>query len=215
MVQRTQLLGGSRGVFSGLAPHVKAILAFTVIYMLAGTVYALGRGNQEFVLYVGVMFVLIFVIGLVHRDVGLGGGILAAMSLWGLAHLVGGLVPAPEGWPTSKPDGVIYTLWIIPEYLKYDHIVHAFGFGTTTWICWRGMESIAGRLLDPTFGRLVLAAAAGSGFGALNEVIEFFATLALPETGVGGYINTGWDLVANLVGCSIAALMIRWTNRVS
>jgi hypothetical protein len=46
------------------------------------------------------------------------------------------------------------------------------------------------------------------GFGAANEVVEFLATLALPETNVGGYENTGWDLVANVVGCVIAALLI-------
>jgi hypothetical protein len=47
------------------------------------------------------------------------------------------------------------------------------------------------------------------GFGALNEVIEFIAVLTLPNTNVGGYENTGWDLVANLVGTIIAALVIR------
>jgi hypothetical protein len=56
---------------------------------------------------------------------------------------------------------------------------------------------------------LVLCAAAGMGFGALNEVIEFIAVLTLPNTNVGGYENTGWDLVANLVGTIIAALVIR------
>ena len=48
---------------------------------------------------------------------------------------------------------------------------------------------------------------------ALNEVIEFFATLSMPKTNVGGYINTGWDLVANLVGSSAAALLIYSTQR--
>jgi hypothetical protein len=56
---------------------------------------------------------------------------------------------------------------------------------------------------------LALCAAAGMGFGALNEVIEFIAVLTLPNTNVGGYENTGWDLVANLVGTIIAALVIR------
>ena len=47
------------------------------------------------------------------------------------------------------------------------------------------------------------------GFGALNEVVEFAATLSVPETNVGGYVNTGWDLVSNLVGCITAAILIR------
>jgi hypothetical protein len=59
----------------------------------------------------------------------------------------------------------------------------------------------------------VLCAAGGMGFGALNEVVEFVAVLTLPETNVGGYENTGWDLVANLVGCVLAAVLIRLMDR--
>ena len=43
-------------------------------------------------------------------------------------------------------------------------------------------------------------------------MIEFTATLLLPNTNVGGYVNTGWDLVSNLVGAVCAACWIRWTN---
>jgi len=42
------------------------------------------------------------------------------------------------------------------------------------------------------------------GLGALNEVVEFAATRLMPRTNVGGYENTGWDLVSNLAGCLIA-----------
>jgi hypothetical protein len=60
----------------------------------------------------------------------------------------------------------------------------------------------------PSLGLMVLAAAAGMGLGALNELVEFVATLLIPETNVGGYLNTGWDLVANFVGASFAAAVI-------
>jgi hypothetical protein len=51
------------------------------------------------------------------------------------------------------------------------------------------------------------------GFGAFNEVIEFAATQTVPETNVGGYVNTGWDLVSNMVGSFIAAGLIWWKGR--
>ena len=66
-----------------------------------------------------------------------------------------------------------------------------------------------GTPLKPTPGMLCLCAAAGMGFGALNEIVEFFAVLMLPETNVGGYTNTGWDLVSNLVGATLAVIVIR------
>ena len=53
------------------------------------------------------------------------------------------------------------------------------------------------------------------GFGGLNEVIEFFLTLTLPETNIGGYINTGWDLVSNLVGVIAACVLIAWRHQVA
>jgi hypothetical protein len=49
------------------------------------------------------------------------------------------------------------------------------------------------------------------GFGALNEVLEFIAVLTIPNTNVGGYENTAWDMVSNLVGSTIVAMLIRLT----
>jgi hypothetical protein len=55
-----------------------------------------------------------------------------------------------------------------------------------------------------TPGIAVLVAFMGMGVGALNEVVEFFASRTFAAN-VGGYVNTGWDLVANLLGCAVAA----------
>jgi hypothetical protein len=67
----------------------------------------------------------------------------------------------------------------------------------------------------PTLRMLTLCRAASMGFGGLNEVIEFFLTLTLPETNIGGYINTGWDLVSNLVGVTLACGLIVRCHRSS
>ena len=50
---------------------------------------------------------------------------------------------------------------------------------------------------------------AGLGVGAFNEIIEFFATVIIPETGVGGYENTSLDLISNLIGAIIAMSYIK------
>jgi hypothetical protein len=100
--------------------------------------------------------------------------------------------------------------------LKYDQVVHAYGFGLVTWACWQALRSaFAGRVdsVPPTIGLLTLCVAAGMGFGAFNEVVEFVATLVLPRTNVGGFINTGWDLVSNFVGTVVAAALIRFQSR--
>jgi hypothetical protein len=188
-----------------LARGAWAVVVFTALYLALAGVATLVTGNSEFVYYIVVMLVLTGVVAAVHARVGFRTGVLWALSLWGAAHMAGGLVPAGEV-------GVLYNLWLIPGLLKYDQLVHAYGFGVTTGVCW---ESLRPALEDPRPrpGPLVLCAAGGMGFGALNEVVEFVAVLTLPETNVGGYENTGWDLVANLVGCVLAAVLIRLMDR--
>lgn len=196
-------------------PRLLPLAGFTALYMIAAVVGSMVQGNKEFIFYIVVMLVLIGAVMLVHRAVSLTSTLLWALSIWGLLHMAGGLVPLPKGWPYNGDQAVLYSWWIIPQKLKYDQIVHAYGFGTTTWVCWHSLKSIlshaGGFQLKPTFGLLVLSAAAGAGFGALNEVVEFIAVLTIPNTNVGGYENTGWDLVANLIGASIAAIMIRFS----
>ena len=198
-----------------LTRGVQGVLAFTLAYLVAAVIGALATGNSEFILYIGIMAVLIGVIAFVHYRVNLMLATLWALTGWGAAHMAGGLVPVPESWPINGDIRVLYSLWLIPERLKYDQVLHAYGFGVTTWVCWQGLRSVLVQFgpVRPTFGLMVLCAAAGMGFGALNEVIEFTATLLVPETNVGGYVNTGWDLVSNLTGTVIAATLIVLTGR--
>jgi Predicted membrane protein (DUF2238) len=197
--------------------RLRPVAAFTFGYLAIALTAGLRAGNSEFLFYIGVMLVLIGVVAAVNRAVELTTGTLWALSLWGLAHMAGGLVVVPSGWPVNAESRVLYSLWLIPGRMKYDQVVHAYGFGVTTWVCWQGLKSAvrkkSGRAPSPTFGLLALAAAAGLGFGALNEVVEFVATLTMPETNVGGYVNTGWDLVSNTVGALTAIVLIRLRDR--
>ena len=187
------------------------VIVFTCIYMLAAIATALLLGDLEFLYYIAVMLVLIYVVWAVRRAVGLTGAVIWGLSIWGLAHMAGGLLPLPESWPIDDGSRVLYSLWLFPGYLKYDQVVHAYGFGVATWVCWQGISGAIrnrGGQATPTAGLMVLSATAGMGLGALNELIEFIATLLIPETNVGGYLNTGWDLVANFVGATSAAVII-------
>ncbi len=190
-----------------------SLVVFTAAYFVLACITALALGNREFVFYIVVMALLIGVITRVHRRSHLGGPLLWCLSLWGLLHMAGGLVPIPPDWPREGPHAVLYSLWLVSGWLKYDQLVHAYGFAVTTWLCWEALRNGVflryGIELAPATGVLVLCAAAGMGFGALNEVVEFVATLLLEETNVGGYANTGWDLIGNAVGAVAAAVVIR------
>lgn len=187
------------------------VLAFNGLYLAAGLLASLRRNNVEFILYVVVLCGLIAAVTALHLRIRLPIGALWGLSIWGLAHMAGGLLPIPESWPIKGETHVLYNWWILPGFLKFDQLVHAYGFGMVTWICWLGLRASfnsRGVEVKPTVGLLTLCLAGGMGFGAANEVVEFVATILLPETNVGGYENTGWDLVANCVGATVAAAVI-------
>jgi hypothetical protein len=204
--------GGRAGLLEVLTSReVWPVFAFTTAYMAVALAASLRGHSGEFLLYLAVMAVLLAVVAVVHLRVGLTTATLWGLSLWGLAHMAGGLMPVPSSWPIEGESHVLYNLWLVPGLLKYDQLVHAYGFGVVTWVCWQGLRGALARhgvTARPTVGLLTLCVAAGMGFGAANEVVEFLATRVLPETNVGGYENTGWDLVANTVGCLVAAVMI-------
>lgn len=190
------------------------VILFTAGYLLAALAGVIVTGNGEFVFYLVVMLFLLAAVVVVHQRVHFSRTVLWGLSLWGALHMAGGLLPVPESWPIHGEIRVLYSLWLVPGYLKYDQVVHAFGFGVTTFVCWEGLGSILrphllpGTYAQATLGMVTLCAAAAMGFGALNEIIEFAATLLVPETNVGGYENTGWDLVSNMVGAVSVATWI-------
>lgn len=192
------------------------LVAVNAAYLSAAVVGIFVTGNAEFAFYLITLLILIAVVLGIRRRVGFSDGVLWALTLWGLAHMTGGLVPVPDGWPYEGDTPVMYSAWIIPSWLKYDHVVHAWGFGTCAVVCWQSLASMlaAGNparraALKPSGGQALLCALAAGGLGAANEIVEFIATVIMPSTNVGGYVNTALDLCANAAGALLAAVGLR------
>lgn len=180
---------------------------FTVTYVLIATYFALKTGNWEFVFYIATILVFIGLTIAVYRKIPLSSVSVWGLSIWGLMHMLGGLMPVPSSWPINGARNVLYSLWIIPDFLKYDHVVHAFGFGMCTVVV---AECLAAIMDTKHLGRgaVIISVLAALGLGAINELLEFVAVLTIPDTNVGGYVNTGWDLAANAAGALIAAFIV-------
>jgi len=195
-----------------LKPREYPVAIFTTVYVLAFTVWFLMSGNYEFVVYVITMFILITLIGRSLRSVEYPVSMLWALSAWGLLHMAGGGVPVAGS--------VLYSLQLFPitpadgemQLLKYDQIVHAYGFGVTAWVLWYLMKRHFPVLMG-TKTSLLYPALAAMGLGTVNEIIEFIAVLSVPETNVGGYFNTALDLVFNALGAAIAMMIIAATAK--
>lgn len=190
--------------------HRLPVATFTGLYMLIFGGMALARGNDEFVMYSAAMVAIIALLVVLDRRVRLSNAVVWALAVWGLAHMAGGHV--------RVGDVVLYSYRPQPWLPKYDQAVHFYGFGVATLAAWESLRAVISRdrnaPVQPTTGLVIACVLIGVGLGAINEVIEFIAVKTLPETNVGGYDNTGWDLVANLLGATAAGIAIFIGGRV-
>jgi uncharacterized membrane protein YjdF len=193
-----------------IKPAEWAVLGFTLTYVAGFTVWFLGRENYEFILYVLTMLGLIALVGLNVRKAEFPAPMLWALTFWGLAHMAGGGIPVGGS--------VLYSLQLIDiagdgefRILKYDQVVHAYGFGVTAWVLFHLLARHF-PLMRGTWTIYTYPALASIGLGAVNEMIEFSAVVMMPETNVGGYYNTSLDLVFNAAGAIMAMLLVGWAQ---
>ncbi len=183
------------------------IFIFNFGFIFAFIVLFLTKHNYEFILYVLSLIFYLVLIVITNQKVNYSNGLLWGLSIWALAHMAGGGI--------KVGDGVLYSLMLVPIWsepyniLRYDQVVHAFGFGVTTFLMWTLLKPLLQFEAKKNWGKIsILIVMAATGAGALNEVIEFTATVIAPESGVGGYYNNALDLVFNLIGALIALIII-------
>jgi uncharacterized membrane protein YjdF len=182
-----------------------ALAGFTMSYLAGFATVGLGIRSDLAVSYAVVVSVMVVVVCRLEDRFHLGPGVLWAFSIWGVAHMAGGIVPL--GVDPAGRGRILYNAWLVPHVVRYDQAVHAFGFGYATVVCGKVLRTWL-PVAPATRGPAVLAALAGMGVGAMNEVVEFLSTLVLTETHVGGFENTGWDLVFDLLGATVAAVWL-------
>jgi hypothetical protein len=178
------------------------VLFFCLGYLPAFTIYSLTKQNYEFVMYGGSVLLIGGWIIWKQPSVRLPLAVLWGLAFWGLLHMAGGNL--------QLGDGVLYGFQLIPVILRYDQLVHLIGFGTTTLVCHHVLKSYLRTDITQWRSLTLLIVLMGSGVGALNEIVEFIAVKSVPETNVGGYDNTLWDLVFNLIGGVCAVAWLGW-----
>ena len=195
-----------------LRPGERLLALLSVVGLIAAATFAILSGGTEFLFYIVVVAILMVVVTILHRRVRLAHSSLWALFAWAVLHMAGGMIPLPH--PIVKGGGVLYNFWPLPGLLRYDQLIHAYGFGITAWVAWQSLRTIV-RPPYTSFGLLAAAAMVAAGLGAVNEVIEFAATKLVEKTNVGDYDNNAWDLVFNLTGATVAVMIIRLTAAAS
>lgn len=175
-----------------------SVLAVLAAFYVALVGLGAVTSNSQTLYYAVLVPVLLLLIAYLDSRQPFSDLVLWGLALWAVMHMAGGLVPA-------SGDRVLYNVWLLP-FVRFDHLVHAIGFGFAG-LAFR--EGVRTSLSSATSGAAIVWIG-GLGIGALNEMVEFLITKVSPDTNIGGFDNTGWDLVANLVGASIAAF---WVHR--
>jgi len=174
----------------------------SVGYLVAFVAFGLASDLSQTSFYAVFMVVAFALVVMTYSHFRLRPITLWGLTIWGVAHMAGGLL--------SVGGDVLYRFDLIPGTLRFDQIVHAFGFGFATAACWDVLGDVI--MKDRAAARSVLALLGGLGFGALNEAIEFLVTRIDPSSNVGGFVNTGFDLLFNTLGCALAATVLYLTD---
>jgi hypothetical protein len=199
--------------WSTLDGQRKLLFTLSALICLGGIGVALVQRNWEFLYYGATLVVIMLGVAWLDDVVRVPRVVLWLLFAWLVLHLAGGMIAVPkEMVDTGMTNYTLYNVRLHPWLPRYDQFVHAFGFFASTLAAWRGVFVGSNRTMRPTFGPLLGAGLIGMGCGGVNEVIEFLATRIMPETNVGGFVNTGWDLVSNMVGCVLGMIVARATH---
>jgi subtilase family serine protease len=181
----------------GLASSERLAAAIVAAALVGFGAYGTMTGAPSTVAYLGTVVAVGGALLCLRRRP-LPGPLPLALAGLTVAHLAGGLI--------RVGGGVLYNASPGTQALRYDHFVHAFGVLIGTVVLWMLLAPDVGP--DRRRTLIALSLLAGLGLGAVNETIEFLTTIVHQGSHVGGYTNTGWDLVSNVVGAGAAGVLV-------
>jgi hypothetical protein len=180
--------------------HHPVLLSLAASAAVVFAAYGVGTGAPLTVPYLVIVFGLGALALYLDRRVAFSNVVAIGLTAWAIAHLAGGLVQLDD-------HRVLYNAELLPG-VRYDNVVHFVGFGVAGIACWEALSlNLRGCCPAPSMAAWVVWLL-GMGVGALNEVVEFGISQIVAESNIGGYVNTGRDLVANLLGAAVAGALV-------
>ncbi len=183
------------------------LLVINITLIVGFGLLFLARLNYEFIIYVGVIIFFMCLVGISIKRVDYTLGALVGLTVWSALHLAGGGVSIGEG---RLCDVMLIRLSETYPVWRYDQLVHIWGFGASTLVAFSLLRNL---LKEPARNPIaigIILVMTGLGMGALNEILEFVVSICIPQSGVGGYVNTSLDLCADLIGAMMGLMYIRF-----
>ena len=188
----------SRRARPPLSSHERAALSGVALALLGFVVHGTRHAVPGTVDYAVTITGLVLLVSRLRTRV-LPAPVAYAAAASAALHLGGGLI--------RVGNGVLYNATPGPELLRYDHVGHGLGTFVGALLVWELLVRDSFAVTRRT-GLVTLTTLAALGLGAVNETVEYLATLLRGGTHVGGYTNTGWDLVTNLLAGTLAGIVI-------
>jgi uncharacterized membrane protein YjdF len=182
------------------------LLGINALLILGFGIYFGLKMNYEFIIYVGVIIFFVILIGLTRNKVEYTLSSLIGLTVWSMLHLCGGGIDI--GNNERLYDLILIKLSDKLPILRYDQIVHMWGFGISTIVMYSLLRKSLINKLRHRISLGIVLVMSGMGVGAFNEILEFIVDLSVPQSGVGGYINTSLDLCSNFIGSVLATVYI-------
>lgn len=187
-----------RGGWLRIGRERRGLALFFLAYYLFFVVYGGVTGSSQVLFYALFVALGAAIVARLYSFSPLSPVVLWGLAAWGFAHMAGGLIEIDER--------VIYEMSLDGGQMRLDKVVHFFGFGFAALAGYELVRASVGPRARA--GSLAIVAFfIGLGVGAVNETVEFLITLLPQESNVGGFSNTGWDLVANTAGAAVAAIV--------
>jgi putative membrane protein len=182
----------------------KTYLYINLLILVLFTPIFLINKNLEFLVYIITILFYLILIGLSLNKIKYSISTFTCLTIWSFLHMAGGGVLIGE---ERLYDLMLFQISDNLQILKYDQAVHTFGFFAATLI---GFDLLKGYLKTTKKGLAlsIILVMVGTGFGALNEVLEFLTGFLDKHAGIGGYLNTMLDLCFNLLGAIFGVIYI-------
>jgi hypothetical protein len=165
--------------------------------------YGFATGSDLTASYLVIVAGGMVLVGLTDRTASYSNVALVGLAVWGIGHLAGGIVELDGG-------RILYNA-LLPGRIHFDNVVHFVGFGSAGLAAWEALRNAV--TADSPRAAWLATWVFGMGIGALNEVVEFVITHVKADTQIGGYQNTGRDLVANMLGAALAGVIAALRER--
>jgi len=169
----------------------------------------ISRKNCEFIIYIGVIVFFILLIIHTNKKIYYPNPVLWGLTVWAVMHMAGGAVYIGG---TKLYELMIFNLSQRYPIFRYDQLVHIIGFAMATMTMFYVLKPLLRPDISKGVALSIVVFTSGLGIGAFNEILEFITASVVPETGVGGYLNTSLDLVADAVGALAALFILRLTR---